>query len=197
MRACVTNEGLRRGRLPRCAMMRAMHMIHTTRLRVRRMALLAASLALLAGCAGVPRLTDLAAPKLKPGQDEAAAVAQLGQPTNRYAMPGGRTRLEFAKGPLGHETWMVDLDAAGRISAVEQVLNPRRFAEVRNGMTAQELTLLLGRPGRVQREYQDRQTWYWRFPTYDCMIFAVTLSPLGRVIQGGAQMPDPACDVSQ
>ncbi len=185
------------GRAPRCAMMRVMHVMNLFRRLAPPLTLSLAVAGLLAGCAGVPRPADLATPKLRPGQDEAAAVAELGPLTNRYTLPQGGTRLEFAKGPLGHQTWMVDLDGAGRISAVEQVLNPRRFAEVRNGMTAQELTLLLGRPGKMQREYQDRQTWYWRFPTYECLIFAVTLSPLGRVIQGGAELPDPACDVSQ
>ncbi len=128
------------------------------------------------------------------GQDEAAVRAAMGEPTGRYTMPGGLARLEYARGPAGRETWMVDLDAAGRVRAVEQVLNLRRFAEVVNGMPADDLLRVIGRPGRKAPEYQDRVTWYWRYPNNDCLRLAVTLSALGRVINGGSHMPDPSCD---
>ncbi len=151
---------------------------------------LAATL-LLAGCAALT-------PKFpQPGQDEAAVRAMMGQPTGSYAMPDGGRRLEYARGPAGRETYMVDLDAGGKVVAFEQVLNEQRFRQVVNGMPADDLLRLLGRPGERRREYMDRETWYWRYPTYDCLYFGVTLSPLGRVINGGAHLTDPRCDVSQ
>ncbi len=149
-----------------------------------------AALVLLAGCAALTQNLP------QPGQDEAAVRALLGQPTGRYEMPGGGQRLEYARGPAGRETYMVDLDASGKVLVSEQVLNPQRFAQVVNGMPRDDLLRLLGRPGERKREFQDRETWYWRYPTYDCLYFAVTLSPLGRVINGGAHMTDPRCDVS-
>jgi len=155
---------------------------------------LVATVALLAGCA-TPALEP--AKRLARGQDEAAVRAVMGTPTGRYDMPQGARRLEYARGPLGHETWMVDLDAAGRVTAVEQVLNPRRFAEVRRGMTGDELLRLLGRPAERQRQYLDRVTWYWRHSPYDCVWFGVTLSAQGRAIDTGGDLPDPHCDVSQ
>jgi hypothetical protein len=161
----------------------------------RRAGLLLTTAALLAGCA----LTSALDPgkRLARGQDETAVRAVLGTPTGRYDMPQGALRLEFARGPLGYETWMVDLDAAGRVTAFEQVLNPRRFAEVRRGMTGDELLRLLGRPAERQRQYLDRTTWYWRHSPFDCVWFGVTMSPQGRAIDTGGDVPDPRCDVSQ
>lgn len=158
-----------------------------------RAGLLLAAAALVAGCA-----TALdPAKRLARGQDEAAVRAAMGPPTGRYTLAEGAVRLEYARGPLGYETWMVDLDAAGRVTAFEQVLNPRRFAEVRRGMTGDELLRLLGRPAERQRQYMDRVTWYWRHSPYDCVWFGVTMSPQGRAIDTGGDVPDPRCDVSQ
>lgn len=129
------------------------------------------------------------------GQDEAAAVAALGRPTARYAMPDGATRLEFARGPLGRETFMVDLDAQGRVTQAEQVLDLWHLRRVSDGMDREALLRLLGRPGDRQREYMNRETWYWRYANNDCLVFAVTLSAQGRVIHGGGVMPDPRCEL--
>lgn len=130
-----------------------------------------------------------------PGQDEAAALALLGRPTGRYAMPDGTQRLEFARGPYGRETWMVDLDAAGRVLRSEQVLTPAHFARVRHGMPRDELLRLLGRPGDVQREYLDRETWSWRYLTHDCLWVRVTLDHRGLVQGGSSTMYDPRCEL--
>lgn len=146
---------------------------------------------LLTGCAAL-------APSLpKPGQDEAAVRSLMGEPTGRYALLTGGQRLEYAKGPEGRQTYMVDLDAAGKVTDAQQVLNERRFAQVVNGMDREELLRLIGRPGKRMGEFQNRETWYWQYPTYDCLRFAVTLSPLGKVVHGGSYLPDPRCDVSQ
>ena len=141
--------------------------------------------ALLVGCA---------APILQPGLSEAQVRGQLGEATGRYAMPGGGTRLEFARGPYGRTTWMIDLDAAGRVQAWAQVLDAAHFAQVRDGMPRDELLLLLGRPAERAREWQQRETWSWRYETNDCLWFRVTLSREGRVIDGGSHMIDPRCD---
>lgn len=130
-----------------------------------------------------------------PGQDEAATVAALGPPTARYPMADGATRLEFARGPMGRETFMVDLDARGRVTQAEQVLDLWHLQRVRDGMGRDELLRLLGRPGERQREFRDRETWIWRHANNDCLVLAVTLSAQGRVIHGGALMPDPRCEL--
>ena len=143
------------------------------------------------GCAGYP------AQALRAGQTEAEVVAVMGHPTGRYPLPGSAQRLEFARGPAGRVTWMVDLDSAGRLTQAEQVLDPLHFNQVLDGMTQDRLLGLLGRPAARQREYQDKQTWSWRYETHDCLWFRVTLSAAGQVMGGGAHMTDPACDAGR
>lgn len=142
---------------------------------------------MLAGCA-------LGTPALRPGQSEAEVLAAMGKPTGRYTLPAGAQRLEYAHGPFGRVTWMVDLDASGRVTGTAQVLQARYFAQVIEGMSREDLLRLLGRPADRAREWQGRETWSWRFETYDCEWFRVTLSAQQRVLGGGSMLPDPRCD---
>jgi hypothetical protein len=133
-------------------------------------------------------------PPVQPGQTEAEVRAAFGTPTGTYALPGGGQRLEYSRQPFGRVTYMVDLDAAGRVAGVNQVMQPRYFAQVTDGMPRDELLRLLGRPAERAGEWQNRETWSWRYPTNDCLWFRVTLSADQRVINGGSTMTDPACD---
>ena len=158
------------------------------RQRLTRALLSLCLVATLSACAVLqPRLAQ-------PGQSEAEMLATMGQPSGRYAMAGGAQRVEYATGPQGRLTWMVDLDSAGRVAAVQQVLTPANFAAVRDGMPRDELLRLLGRPGHRAGEYMNRETWSWRFETYDCLWVRVTLTAEGRVRGGASYLPDPQCD---
>lgn len=137
-------------------------------------------------------------PKLaQPGQTEAQMLATMGTPTGRYALDGGAQRVEYAKGPFGRVTWMVDLDAGGRVSAVQQVLTRANFAKVRHGMSRDEVLHLLGQPADKAGEYMNRQTWSWRFETYECEWVRITFTAEGRVRGGASYLPDPRCDADQ
>ena len=135
--------------------------------------------------------------QLRVGQTEAEVLAAMGQPTGRYALDGGAQRLEFARGPAGRVTWMVDLDAGGRLAGFEQVLDADHFALVRDGMPRDDLLRRLGRPAARQGEWQGRETWSWRYETHDCLWARVTLGADGRVQGGVAIMTDPACDAGR
>lgn len=164
------------------------------RLRVPFVASLVGPIAaavLAAGCAA------FAPPDLRPGLGEAEVLARMGTPTARHAMPAGTTRLEFATGPYGRTTWMVDLDAAGRLVAAEQVLTEdflSRFQARAEGMTADELRRTLGTPGeRRGAGWVGGETWSWRYVTNDCLWFQVSLGRDGRVTGSGFAI-DPICD---
>lgn len=146
-------------------------------------------LAGLVGCAGLEPALEL-----RTGQTEAEVTQRMGLPNARHAMPDGSTRLEFARGPAGRTTWMVDLDHGGRVVGFDQVLNEANFQRVVSDMSREELMRLIGRPANRQGEWQRRETWSWRYPTNDCLWFRVTLSAEGRTLGGGGYMPDPACD---
>jgi hypothetical protein len=141
--------------------------------------------ALLAACAPVP---------LMPGQARDEVIKAWGAPTARYALPQGE-RLEYATGPHGRTTWMVDVDAAGRVKRAEQVLNEAHFADFQGrapGMSVDALLRELGTPGQRQMTRMG-DLWSWRYPTNDCLWFQVSFDKDGRVAAAGYNI-DPRCD---
>ncbi len=143
----------------------------------------------LAACAAFAPVT------IVPGQAEADVVRALGPVTARYAMPDGTTRVEIARGPLGRQTYMIDVDAAGRVLRGEQVLDERHFAEIVDGMTEAQVLRRIGRPAERQPVgFVGRVVWSWRDENNLCLWFRVTFGPDGRTIGGGGYLPDPLCE---
>ncbi len=150
---------------------------------------IAVSAALLAACAWYSPSGIVA------GQSEADVVRAMGAPSGRYALPGGAVRLEYARGPYGRVTYMVDLDAAGRVAGWQQVLTEANFLRVRPGMSRDELLRLLGRPGEVFRvPWQRAVVWNWRYPTNDCLWFQATLTLDDDRVRDAGHGIDPRCD---
>lgn len=135
---------------------------------------------------------------IRAGQTEADVRQLLGTPTGRYPKQGGQTRLEFATGPYGRVTWMVDLDAAGRVTVWGQVLNETAFQAVQTEFQGKDkawLLYTLGRPGEVRGGgWQGGQVWSWRYPTNECLWFQVSVLDSGMLRDGGAYGIDPRCD---
>jgi hypothetical protein len=159
-------------------------------MRWRRLGVTAAATALwLAGCA------NLAPPP--PGSSQAELLQRWGSPTARYGLPDGATRLEYASGPYGRTTWMVDVDRDGRVLQSRQVLNEAEFLRVQSDTTLTREGLLrwLGTPGeRRHGGWQGGEVWSWRYPTNDCLWFQSSIAADGRVT-GSAYGIDPRCDV--
>jgi hypothetical protein len=136
-------------------------------------------------------------PSLRAGQTEGEVQSMLGAPTGRYALDGGLTRLEYATGPFGRHTWMVDLDASGRVVRHDQVLNERHFAEIQQkapGMSREQLLRELGRPGEVHHGgLRGGRTWVYRYPTNDCLWFMVSVAENQRV-ESASYGIDWSCD---
>lgn len=148
----------------------------------------AALAAALAGCAGYGPSA------VAPGQTEGDVARSMGAPTGRYALPGGATRLEYARGPFGRHTYMIDLDASGRVVSWQQVLTEANFLRVNPGMSRQDLLLLLGRPGEVfQVPWQKGEVWNWRYPTNDCLWFQVTMLRESNTVKDAGRGIDPRC----
>ena len=83
----------------------------------RTLATLVLTLALSA-CAGYsPR-------GMQVGDSADDVLRTMGQPTSRYQLPQGGTRLEFARGPYGKHTYMIDVDAQGRVTAATLLSDP-------------------------------------------------------------------------
>ncbi len=145
--------------------------------------------ALLAACAVQPPAV---------GSAQTELLQRWGAPTSHYALPEGQTRLEYATGPYGRTTWMVDVDAGGRILGARQVLNEAEFlalqTQIARGLDRDGLLRWIGRPGeRKHGGYQGGEVWSWRYPTNDCLWFQVSVTTEGQV-HSGAYSIDPACD---
>lgn len=136
---------------------------------------------------------------VKPGMTEAEAAALIGQATGRYPGPNGQTRVEFATGPYGRVTWMVDLDAGGQvIEPPQQVLDEYYFSWVQQNARDRKTDWLLynlGRPSDIQRlGWIGGQVWSWRYPTTECLWFQVTVNDDGTLRDAGGYGIDWRCD---
>ena len=148
---------------------------------------LAALLVATAGCA------SFGPAAVAPGTPIADARARLGPPTGEHPRADG-TRLEYATGPMGMTTWMLDFDAQGRLARAEQVLTEKRFHTIVPGMAAQEVRATIGRPGETWRLGRVGQTvWVYRFDSPFCLLFNVGVNDNGRVTDTGFT-PDPRCE---
>lgn len=144
--------------------------------------------AVLAGCAGHPP-SQVAA-----GQTEAEVLARLGPPAARHVGAGGLPRLEYTRAPAGRHTWMVDLDAQGRVTAVTQVLQEPVFNRISPGTPRTQLLAELGTPAaRLPGGWQGGQIWSWRYDGPFCLWFMATVGDDGRVRDSGYG-PDPLCE---
>ena len=144
-----------------------------------------------AGCAGMGSATPKA---LAPGASEAEVVAVMGKPTGRYAFTEGGMRLEFARGPQGRETWMIDFDAAGKMVDSEQVMDLWYLTRIEPGMTVEQVLSRVGHPGSVQAiPRQKLSLWNYRYPTNDCLWYQISMGDDGKVVTG-SQGIDPQCD---
>jgi hypothetical protein len=147
-----------------------------------------AALAALAGCA-----TRYGPESLSSGASVADITSSLGTPTGRYAVSGGE-RLEYARGPYGKHTYMLEVDAQGHLTGWQQVLTEPRFNAIRVGMTRDELLMALGHPSDARAlAFQRRTLWSYRYDGPFCQWFQVGLDRQDKVVDTGYG-PDPLCE---
>lgn len=110
---------------------------------------------LLAACAGARGLV--------PTQSTLAEVrASLGSPTDIRFDQNGEELWEYARGPMGTETYLIRAGKDGRVNAVTQLLTEEQFGKIVPGqMTKAEVRHLLGRPSD-QAFLHNGTSWTWR-----------------------------------
>lgn len=132
---------------------------------------------------------------MAPGTSTAAAMESLGVPSGRFELPQGGQRLEFARGPYGKHTYMLDFDRQGGLASWTQVLTEDRFNAILAGMTQDEVLMRIGHPSEQSTLPRQKQiVWSYRYEAQFCQWFQIGLSQQGRVIDTG-YYPDPMCDV--
>jgi hypothetical protein len=144
---------------------------------------------LVAGCAAT------GVQSLPAGTSVDELLQRAGPPTAKYERTG-QQRWEYATGPAGKFTWMVDLDAAGKVQRVSQVLNEADFARVQPGETIDELHWQLGRPSETRGIWRGASLWGYRYFTNACFWFVVTVEPTG-VVRDSGYVPDPTCEAGR
>jgi hypothetical protein len=131
---------------------------------------------------------------LRPGASLSEVEATMGRPTAMYALPEGQRRAEYARGPAGLHTYMLDFDAAGRMTRAEQVLSESRFNALAPGLTQQQVLETLGHPGSIIRlSRQDRTVWAYSYESLFCTWFQISFAADGRVVEK-SYGPDPRCE---
>ena len=159
---------------------------------VRRLSVIVAATALLAGCA----LGPYSPRGVPPGAARDDVLRIMGPPTATYTMPDGHQRLEYNHMPAGKHTFMIDLDAAGRMARWENVLDENHFAAIVPGMRPDEVLRLIGPPTYAWHYFRPApaNTWLYRFDTIQrCILFEISFdAATGKVLEGDYP-PDPAC----
>lgn len=159
-----------------------------------RMRTLFGALACALMMAGIGGCAGYSPQGLQPGASEADVIRAMGPPTGRYTQPSGKTRLEFARGPSGRETFMVDFDAEGRMLDWEQVMDLWYLTRITPGLDVDDVLLRVGHPAFMQKfPRQQIEVWSYRYPTNECLWFQISIGDDGKVISGG-QGIDPRCD---
>ena len=118
--------------------------------------------------------TGCAVPSVQPGASRDEVVSRYGAPSRVVALASG-TRLQYSRQPAGQSAVMVDLDAAGRVTAVREVLNLAGFSTLVVGQSSREDTeRALGRPASVDRVGSwpgDIMTYRWRDHDQDMLYW--------------------------
>jgi outer membrane protein assembly factor BamE (lipoprotein component of BamABCDE complex) len=147
---------------------------------------------LLAACAIAPYTPT----NVHPGDSQEDVLRVMGPPTATYTMADGHRRLEYNRLPAGRHTYMIDLDAQGRVAHWENVLDENHFAAIVAGMTREDVLRLIGPPTFTSRYSRPTPgiTWLYRFETIQhCTLFEVAFdAATGRVLEGDYP-PDPGC----
>ncbi len=115
-------------------------------------------LALLAGCA------SYSGRGLKPGiATETEVREEMGAPAATWETPGGST-WAYPRGPLGLETFLVRFHASGKLELIEQVLDDDHFAQIKAGMTQDDVLHLIGPPFQtIKFPRTDDTSWDYRY----------------------------------
>ena len=139
-------------------------------------ALLIALIFLAAGCAG---------PESFVGRGEADLRVAMGPPLAEFRNPDGSRTLAYSYGQFSGQTYLAEVDGAGSVRGVRQVLVEENFARIQPGMTRDEVLRLIGPPvdfmafprrAEISWEYRFIDTWGYR------ALFYVNLDERGIVV---------------
>lgn len=140
---------------------------------------------LMTGCALTP---------VQPGMSQAEVLKIYGSPTRTVSLNSG-TRLQYSTEPAGQSVVMVDLDAAGKVVNVRQVMTLAEFSKIEAGKwTRQDVEREFGRPATLDRVASwpgEIMTYRWLANNIYDMYFWVYLDGRDVVQRTGQGMEIP------
>ena len=90
----------------------------------------------------------------------------LGTPAQRWVQDDHSVQLVYPRGPFSVHTYMVRIDAQGRLAAIDNALTPATFARIEPGMSDNDVLRLLGPSEPAWTVYyatRDELAWEWRY----------------------------------
>jgi len=103
---------------------------------------------------------------LKPGMSTLDEVRRImGEPAKICPLAGGGQNLIYPRGPAGLHTFNVKVDKDGVLGSIENVLEERVFALVRNGASTKDDVLCIFGPPYIETYFKarDELVWDYRF----------------------------------
>lgn len=156
-------------------------------LRAGSLALAAASIALLAGCANYQ--------SVKPGMPVAEAIQKLGKPSTTCTLEDGTQRLIWTMQPYGQYAWGTNTTKQGTVVEMKQLLTDAHFQVLANGKwNAQQVLCEFGEPANKYGIAKgDEIVWAYRYKqegVWASMMY-VYMGPQGNLVNRFHPAPDP------
>ena len=167
-----------------------MHLLAPSHRSLKTPCLLVAVWVLLTGCA------SYSGANLKPGVATVSDVeATMGQPSLTWKNAQGQiVQLAYPRGPAGYVSFMAHFDNQGKLEKIEQVLNERHFAEIKSGMSQDDVLRILG-PYRDTNVFTARNELDWNYgycsQNLQRMAYSIMFDTSTRLVTGGQTNPDP------
>jgi outer membrane protein assembly factor BamE (lipoprotein component of BamABCDE complex) len=120
--------------------------------------------------------------------------AVMGQPDTVWEEDDGRRTLEYPKGPAGHRTWFFEIGKDGKLTDYRQVLTEENFANIKPGMSMDEVRRMLGKPrSKVQFKLKNEEVWDWAYlqPTQKTRLINVHFDIDSRKVTRMSNSEDP------
>lgn len=116
--------------------------------------------------------------EIKPGITTAAEVrSRMGNPGFEFSNDDGSVTWEYSRQPNGSKCYMITIGRDQIVQKLEQVLTEANLANIRDGMSRDEVRRRLGAPGsQVVFDNLGEDIWEWRIegmPVMDETYFMV------------------------
>jgi hypothetical protein len=146
----------------------------------------------LAGLSGCTVMTDV-----KPGTPLTDVEKQFGKPTTACKLPDGGQRMVWSQQPSGQYAWATEVDAAGRVGSVTQILDDREFNKLGDGVwTPERVQCQFGPPEEITKVgfgNDIKVVWSYRYRQYNTwyMLMYVFFDADGKQVIQHYPGPDP------